>query len=74
LVETEAANRHLSIEDFISDSNDLCDLQEETWLDSITAVKLKAERDEALSLRVSIKADLEKIKNQVCHFLHSLEI
>ncbi|XP_067208945.1 cilia- and flagella-associated protein 43-like [Linepithema humile] len=73
LVETEAVNRHLSIEDFISDSNELYDLQEETWLDSITAVKLKAERNKALSLRVFIKADLEKIKNQICKLLDANE-
>lgn len=68
LTEIEAANGHLSIEDFTSDSNDLHDLQEETWLDSVTAVKLKAERDEALPVRVSIKANLEEIKKQVCSF------
>jgi len=68
VVETETANKHLSMRDFISDSNESYELQEETWLDSITAVKLKAEHDEALSLRVSIKADLEKIKCQVCLF------
>jgi len=59
---------HLTIEDFISDSNEFYDGENQTWLDSVIAAKLKAEHDEALSLRVSIIADFEKIKTQVISF------
>lgn len=65
MAEVEATNVHLSIEDFTSDFNELYDRGKETWLDSTIAAKLKAERDEALPLRASIVADLEKIKAQV---------
>jgi len=59
---------HLTIEDFTSDSNEIYNGENETWLDSVIAAKLKAEHDEALSLRVSIIEDLEKIKTQVISF------
>lgn len=69
LTETKAASVHLMIEDFTSDPNELYGRGKETWLDSIIAAKLKAEQDEALPLRASIIADLEKIKTQVMSFL-----
>lgn len=65
LAESRAVSEHLSIEDFASGPNELYGLAGETWLDNVIAAKLKAEREEALSLRTSIIADLEKIKNQV---------
>jgi len=68
LAKTEDMSVHLTIEDFTSDSNELYDRENETWLDSVIAAKLKAEHDKALSLRVSIIADLEKIKTQVISF------
>jgi len=55
----------LSIEDFVSGTNVLRDSEEETWLDRASAAKSRAERDQALPLRASIVADLEKIKAQV---------
>jgi len=55
----------LSIEDFAPDTNVLRDSEEETWLDKASAAKSRAERDQALPLRASIMADLEKIKAQV---------
>lgn len=58
-----------TIEDFASDPNELYDRGKETWLDSVIAAKLKAEHDEALPLRASIVADLEKIKTQVISLL-----
>lgn len=60
---------HLSIKDFASGPNKLYGSAGETWLENVIAAKLKAERDEALPLRASILADLEKIKNQVYIFL-----
>lgn len=68
LAETEAASMHLTIEDFTSDSNELY-REKENWLDGVIAAKLKAEHDEALSLRTSIIADFEKIKTQVMSLL-----
>lgn len=68
LAESRAVSVHLSIEDFTSGSNKLYGLAGETWLENVIAAKLKAERDEALPLRASIIADLEKIKNQVYIF------
>lgn len=65
LAQNRAANVHLSIEDFVSGPNELYGLAEKTWLDNVIAAKLKAEGNEALPLRASIIADLEKIKNQV---------
>lgn len=59
---------HLTIEDFTSDSNELY-REEENWLDGVIAAKLKTEQDEALPLRTSIIADLEKIKTQVMSLL-----
>ncbi|XP_071559950.1 cilia- and flagella-associated protein 43 [Temnothorax nylanderi] len=70
LAEVEAASVHLTIEDFISDPNELYDRGKETWLDSVIAAKLKAEHDEALPLRASIVADLEKIKTQIRELLN----
>lgn len=68
LAETETASVHLTIEDFISDPNELYGQGKECWLDSKIAAKLKAEHDEAVPLRASIVADLEKIKTQVMSF------
>ncbi|XP_036145766.1 cilia- and flagella-associated protein 43 [Monomorium pharaonis] len=68
-LETETTSIRLTIEDFTSDSNELYSQGIETWLDSIIAAKLKAERDEALLLRASIVADLEKIKTQIRELL-----
>ncbi|XP_029667223.1 cilia- and flagella-associated protein 43-like [Formica exsecta] len=69
LAESRAVSVHLSIEDFTSGSNKLYGLAGETWLENVIAAKLKAERDEALPLRASIIADLEKIKNQIRELL-----
>ncbi|XP_072759720.1 cilia- and flagella-associated protein 43 [Anoplolepis gracilipes] len=69
LTESKTVSVHLSIEDFTSGTNKLYGLAGETWLDNIIATKLKAERDEALPLRASIIADLEKIKNQIRELL-----
>jgi len=66
LAESRDVSVHLSIEDFASGANELYGLAGETWLNNVIAAKLKAERDEALFLRASIIADLEKIKSQVC--------
>ncbi|EZA53241.1 hypothetical protein DMN91_004557 [Ooceraea biroi] len=69
LLETGTASVHLSVKDFASSSNVFYNLEEETWLDSVTAAKLKAERDEILPVRASILADLEKIKKQIRELL-----
>ncbi|KAL6445963.1 hypothetical protein ACFW04_000971 [Cataglyphis niger] len=69
LAESRAVSVHLSIEDFASGRNKLYGLTGKTWLENVIAAKLKAERDEALPLRASILADLEKIKNQIRELL-----
>lgn len=74
LAESRDVSVHLSIEDFASGPNELYGLAGETWLDNVIATKLKAERDEALPLRASIIADLEKIKNQVYYFFSEFNI
>ncbi|EFN89911.1 WD repeat-containing protein C10orf79 [Harpegnathos saltator] len=62
LVETEAASTRLSMEDFSYGPSELHG--RETWLDSVIAAKLQAERDEALLERAAIVADLKRIKDQ----------
>jgi len=69
LAEIETASVHLTIENFISDPNKLYNQEKETWLDSVIAATLKAEQDEALLLRATIVADLEKIKTKVMSIL-----
>ncbi|XP_011872064.1 PREDICTED: uncharacterized protein LOC105564361 isoform X2 [Vollenhovia emeryi] len=69
LAEIETASVHLAIEDFTTDPNERYDREKETWLDSVIAAKLKAERDEALPRRAGIVADLEKIKTQIRELL-----
>ncbi|XP_014488827.1 PREDICTED: cilia- and flagella-associated protein 43-like [Dinoponera quadriceps] len=69
LVETEAANTRMSIEDFSYGPSEFHGPEEATWLDNVIVAKLKAERDEALLVRTSIVADLEKIKNQIRELL-----
>lgn len=69
MAESEDMSPHLAIEDFTSDANKLYEQGKETWLDGVIAAKLKAEHDEALPLRASIVADLEKIKTQVMSVL-----
>lgn len=69
MAEIETASVHLTIENFISDPNKLYNQEKETWLDNVIAAKLKAEQDEALLLRATIVADLEKIKTKVMSIL-----
>ncbi|KAG5339959.1 CFA43 protein, partial [Acromyrmex charruanus] len=69
LTETENMNMNLTIENFTSDPNEQYDQGKKSWLDSIIADKLKAEHEEALPLRASILADLEKIQTQIRELL-----
>ncbi|XP_011693346.1 PREDICTED: uncharacterized protein LOC105453253 [Wasmannia auropunctata] len=73
LAETEAMSVHLTIENFSSDPSELYDRENETWLDSVIAAKLKTERDKALPRRASIVADFEKIKAQIRELLDTNE-
>lgn len=69
MAEIETASVHLTIENFISDPNKLYNQEKETWLDSVIAATLKTEQNEALLLRPTIVADLEKIKTKVMSIL-----